>query len=80
MDDCKYCSLNENGDIPADTQDILFEQFWLDGPCKVQIGTAGGGDFGIMISEKYLFDDKVILEKLLRFEYCPMCGRKLHED
>lgn len=79
MAKCKYCSLEPNGDIPADTLDYVYEMLQL-APglrIKIQVGNAGDGDVGVMVTKTSRGEEEVIREKLLKFKFCPMCGREL---
>ena len=72
---CRYCSLDENGDIPDYTKDILFKEF-DHGRLQIQIGNSVN-DFGVLITEaRSCFE---IFQKDLKLNFCPMCGRNLKE-
>ena len=71
--ECKYCKLEENGDIPEDTRDILYKTFCR-GWFKIQIGNSGG-DFGLIIRDNR--NHEIFLENALKFNYCPKCGKLL---
>lgn len=73
MKQCKYCYLLPNGDIPEDTKDIIDKKF-ASGCYSVRIGNTGG-DFGILIQDTRSF--KLLIDKPLKFKYCPMCGKEL---
>ena len=75
MNKCRYCGLLLNGDIPDDTKDILAVNF-----ChrffSIRIGN-NGNDIGVVIQDKR--DGQIILDKPLKVNYCPMCGRELRK-
>lgn len=81
---CKYCALDENGDIDGFSIDILNRNIEFDGKIfNIQIGN-GGEDITIHFAEIErdlmncipITSDKIIFWKDLKFNYCPMCGRK----
>ena len=82
---CKYCALDENGDIDGFSIDILNRNIEYDGKIfNIEIGN-GGEDITIHFAEvtKHelmngtpISSDKIIFWKDLKFNYCPMCGRK----
>ena len=82
---CKYCALDENGDIDGFSIDILNRNIEYDGKIfNIEIGN-GGEDITIHFAEvtKHelmngipITSDKIIFWKDLKFNYCPMCGRK----
>ena len=76
MNNCKYCSLLPNGDIPEDTKDILYRKSIMYGCYSLRIGNSGE-DFGIIIQDKH--NGKVMLDRPLGFKYCPMCGLDLKD-
>ncbi len=69
---CLYCSILANGDVPEDTEDILI----VDGCYSLIIGNSGE-DFGIVIQDKH--NGHIMLDKLLKFNFCPMCGKSLKD-
>lgn len=75
MKKCRYCSLDELGDIPEDTKDILFKKLNRGG-LQIQIGN-DVNDFGVLISDSRTSME--IFQKDLKFNFCPMCGRNLKE-
>ena len=73
--ECDYCRLEPNGDIPEDTKDILLKDLDVMRRCiRMQIGNAGG-DFGILVTD--VWGKCILLNKNLKFKYCPKCGREL---
>lgn len=46
----------------------------LYGCYSLRIGNSGE-DFGIIIQDKH--NGHIMLDKMLKFNFCPMCGRKL---
>ena len=71
---CIFCALEENGDIPEDTEDLFDEKFDF---IQIQIGN-NANDFNLAITDgKY--GASVLYSKNLKFSFCPMCGRNLRE-
>ena len=76
MKNCMYCSILPNGDIPDDSKDILYRKSIIYGCHSVRIGNSGD-DFGIVIQDKH--NGHIHLDKLLGFNFCPMCGKDLKD-
>lgn len=81
---CKYCALDENGDIYEFSKDLLNQNIEYGGKIfNIQIGN-GGEDISFHFAEIErdlmnripIISDKIIFWKDLKFNYCPMCGRK----
>ena len=72
--DCDYCRLEPNGDIPQDSKDLFSETVVIPGEAlNVQIGNDGEGGFSLVISNT----DNEWSQRKLAFNYCPMCGRRI---
>lgn len=76
MRNCAYCSILADGDIPEDTKDILYRKSIVYGCYSLRIGNSGE-DFGIVIQDKH--NGHIMLDKLLKFNFCPMCGKSLKD-
>ena len=71
--ECDYCRLEPNGDIPQDSKDLFWDVVVIPGEAlTVQLGNNGNG-FGLMITNS---DNEPTYRKL-NFNYCPMCGRRI---
>lgn len=70
VEGCDFCALEENGDIPEDTQDLFREKI---GAYTIQIGNSGENDFGFLA----MVGNEEICYKKLGWNYCPHCGRRL---
>lgn len=73
---CFYCYLLENGDIPEGTMDILNSISMVHGCYSLRIGNSGE-DFGIVVQDN--INGRIVLDKLLKFNFCPMCGKSLKD-
>ena len=62
--------------IPEDTKDILNRKSIVYGCYSLRIGNSGE-DFGIVIQDKH--NGHIMLDKLLKFNFCPMCGKSLKD-
>ena len=70
---CKYCSMEPNGDIPDDREDLfeietgmLDSKVWLTGRiCRSRLA--------IMLSGEH----QQMLYREVEMNFCPVCGRQL---
>lgn len=82
MEECRYCSEVEDGDI---SRDIFFEHINAVFNDSVEVNLM---DVTVWITEEAkmeLFVDPavetgVILKKTVDINYCPFCGRRLRND
>lgn len=76
MRNCRYCSILENGDIPETTKDVLNRKSIVYGCYSLRIGNSGE-DFGIVVQDN--ISGRIVLDELLKFNFCPMCGKSLKD-
>ena len=72
---CMYCDMTPDGDIPADRESLIYEEFGeILGQKVAMIGDIFQGKFEIEIAPFSVLSGKTIE---IQIKYCPMCGRKL---
>ena len=87
MNECKYCYMEENGDIPFDREDCFFIED-LSQKCaymprlSLQLTGSrrkGKGVFvlGLWVNSPGHQYSEDVYNEALDFKYCPMCGRRL---
>ena len=76
MNECMYCTMNENGDIPMERKDVF----------NIGLGNAFGYELRVTgtIGHNNLFIGTEVGIYSgpcdpIKINYCPICGRKLSE-
>lgn len=92
---CRYCDLENDGEYPDYHEFMVDDDFDFKVPIKFEssvmdisanveaffnmfIDINGKGELYPNISTDG--NDNIIYEKMIKFNYCPMCGRKLSEN
>lgn len=72
---CMYCDTTPDGDIPADRESLIYEEFGeVLGQKMAMIGNIFPGKLEIEIAPFTVLSGQAIE---IPIKYCPMCGRKL---
>lgn len=72
MENCKYCSMEPNGNIPADRKDLF----------TYKLGKLFGEEiilYGLVCRNKLSIIGNSSTAKEIKIKYCPMCGKKLQK-
>ena len=80
MSECKYCRVEPNGDIPDDRRSFWYKKilsiFGRNIELQLMITTGGNVEAELLDREGRTYSDT----KIIKINYCPMCGRKLGGD
>ncbi len=75
MNECKYCSMMANGDIPADREDIIFRKVGTSPVTNTMLVSILNDQLVVNYS-----NDVNYIEFTQEINFCPMCGRKLSKE
>ena len=80
MNGCKYCNIEPNGDIPDDRRSFWYKKilsiFGRNIDLQLMITTGGNVEAELLDREGRTYSDT----KIIKINYCPMCGRRLGGD